>query len=131
MADVRSIHDHLKHYDRHLARLEELRRLLQEELAAARSGASGEHGPLTGGRRVAEIEAALARMDRERYGSCASCASFIPFDQLLHAPHRTTCDACAVPPPGRPAPGRAGEAPPRPRATPRAEAASSRTGATA
>ncbi|MGW5688264.1 hypothetical protein [Nonomuraea sp. NPDC003754] len=96
MADVRSVQVHLQHYDRHLAQLEELRRLLHDQLAALT--------PATGGRtsradrQVADIEAALDRMDRERYGVCTDCASFIPYEQLLRAPHRLACDGCAVPP---------------------------------
>ncbi|WP_165977158.1 hypothetical protein [Nonomuraea diastatica] len=94
MADVRSVHTHLQHYERYLARLEELRELLQDQLTAALSrprptGAAADP-------RTSEIEAALDRMDRGVYGTCRGCGTFIAYEQLLRTPYRSICDRCAL-----------------------------------
>ncbi|WP_166427385.1 TraR/DksA family transcriptional regulator [Nonomuraea mesophila] len=102
MADVRSVHTHLQHYERHLARLEELRELLQEQLTAALSRpqpAGATTGTTTGATadaRTSEIEAALDRMDRGIYGTCRGCGTFIAYEQLLRMPYRSICDRCAL-----------------------------------
>ncbi|MEO3789379.1 TraR/DksA C4-type zinc finger protein [Nonomuraea sp. B10E15] len=98
MADVRSVHTHLQHYERHLARLEELRELLQDQLAAALSRprpADATPG-VTADPRTSEIEAALDRMDRGIYGTCRCCGTFIAYEQLLRRPYRSICDRCAL-----------------------------------
>ncbi|TDC07753.1 hypothetical protein E1267_12455 [Nonomuraea longispora] len=94
MADVKSVHTHLQHYERHLARLEELRELLQEQLTAAlsRPRPSG----ATADARTSEIETALDRMDRGIYGTCRGCGTFIAYEQLLRMPYRSICDRCAL-----------------------------------
>ncbi|GAA2276249.1 hypothetical protein GCM10010149_19180 [Nonomuraea roseoviolacea subsp. roseoviolacea] len=88
MADVRSVHTLLQRYDQHLERLEELRALLHDRLAAARS--RGDH------ERAAAVGAALERMDRAVYGVCRRCGALIAFEQLLRAPERQACDGCAA-----------------------------------
>ncbi|MER7502711.1 hypothetical protein AB0L05_33930 [Nonomuraea pusilla] len=103
MSDARSVHTHLHDYERHLAQLDRLRAILEEELAGAR-------GP-----RAARIEAALDRMDRGLYGACGRCGAFIPYERLLRTFDRPTCDACAAGPDAehdrRPVAPRAGTAP--------------------
>ncbi|MEV4567671.1 hypothetical protein AB0K12_28210 [Nonomuraea sp. NPDC049419] len=87
MADDRSVHTHLQHYAEHLERLEELRELLDDRLAAT--------DPVPDRAAAGRIRAALERMDRGLYGICRGCGIFISFDQLLQAPDRTSCDACS------------------------------------
>ncbi|MEO3891752.1 TraR/DksA C4-type zinc finger protein [Nonomuraea sp. B5E05] len=94
MADVRSVHTHLQHYERHLARLEELRELLQDQLTAALS--RPRPADVTADPRTSEIEAALDRMDRGIYGTCRCCGTFIAYEQLLRRPYRSICDRCAL-----------------------------------
>ncbi len=94
-----SVHTHLQRYEAHLDQLEELRALLQAQLGAARrrlATVSGRHARGAARRRAAEIEAALDRLHRGRYGICQRCAAFIPLDQLRRAPQRRTCDTCAA-----------------------------------
>jgi RNA polymerase-binding transcription factor DksA len=87
MADDRSVHTHLQHYTEHLNRLEELRELLDERLAAT--------DPVLDHAAARRISDALDRMDRGLYGICECCGIFIPFDQLLQAPDRTACASCS------------------------------------
>ncbi|GII85735.1 hypothetical protein Ssi03_37250 [Sphaerisporangium siamense] len=98
MANVTSVHVHLRNYERHLARLEELRGLLHDQLATAvsqaRPAAGSAHRAVARGR-VAAIEAALERMNRGRYGICGRCGALIPFEQLRRRPERSACDGCA------------------------------------
>ncbi|MDR8414397.1 TraR/DksA C4-type zinc finger protein [Nonomuraea sp. 3-1Str] len=99
MADVRSVHTHLQHYEQHMARLEELRGLLYDQLAHAVAQPCPSAGRVrrrTARRRVAAIEAALERMDRGLYGTCQCCGAFIAFEQLRRRPHRRTCEGCAL-----------------------------------
>jgi DnaK suppressor protein len=46
------------------------------------------------GRLLAEIDAALDRLDAGTYGSCASCGSDIGFKRLAAMPSATRCIAC-------------------------------------
>ncbi|MBB5628149.1 hypothetical protein [Sphaerisporangium krabiense] len=98
MANVTSVHVHLRNYERHLARLEELRGLLHDQLATAvaesRPVADPAHRAAARGR-VAAIEAALERMNRGRYGTCGRCGALIPFEQLRRWPERSACEGCA------------------------------------
>jgi RNA polymerase-binding transcription factor DksA len=89
MADVRSVHTHLQHYAEHMARLEELRGLLHDQLATADSCPTTDPAlQRDARRRIAAIWAAL-------YGICQCCGAFIAVDQLLRAPDRIACDGCA------------------------------------
>lgn len=109
MADIRSIHALMRAHDRHEAQLDTLRDLLGERLAAARAelarvpAAHRRTHPVR--RRIGELEAAIDRLDRGRYGICRSCGAFIEMTVLLHAPQRQECAACR--PDGRPADERA------------------------
>jgi hypothetical protein len=84
MASVQTL---MQEYDRHLARLEQLRGLLEERLAAARSEGNAKW-------RIAAIEAAIERMDRGRYGICRRCGAVIAFGALSRAPQRQLCEGC-------------------------------------
>ncbi|WP_188195735.1 hypothetical protein [Nonomuraea sp. SYSU D8015] len=96
MADVRSVHTHLQHYAQHMAQLEELRKLLHDQLATADSCPATDPALQRVARgRIAAIWAALERMERGLYGICQCCGGFMAFDQLLRAPDRTACDGCA------------------------------------
>jgi RNA polymerase-binding transcription factor DksA len=44
---------------------------------------------------LAEIDAALARLDAGTYGTCARCRRPIPAGRLLARPRSTTCVTCA------------------------------------
>lgn len=44
---------------------------------------------------VAEIDAALARIDAGTYGRCARCQADIPAPRLMARPKSTTCVPCA------------------------------------
>ncbi|MEU6998109.1 hypothetical protein [Nonomuraea sp. NPDC046570] len=92
MADIRSVHALMQDYQRHLAHLEELRGLLRERLEVARSAGGRSAGRAV--RLIAEIEAAIERMDSGRYGTCLRCGTFIALDQLRNAPHRQECVEC-------------------------------------
>lgn len=48
-----------------------------------------------GRRRLAEIEAALQRLDDGSYGICARCEEAIARERLLALPTATTCARCA------------------------------------
>ncbi|MFC5818047.1 TraR/DksA family transcriptional regulator [Nonomuraea harbinensis] len=91
----------MQDYDQHRARLEELRDLLEERLAAARADLSAAvtagSAALAGlARRESDaIESALARMDRGLYGTCVRCGAFIPYGVLRRIPHEQLCLACA------------------------------------
>lgn len=78
----------MQDYTQHLARLEELRELLEERLATARTT----EGPRA--RTVAALEAAIERMDRGLYGTCRRCSAFIPFEALLRSPQEPYCATC-------------------------------------
>jgi len=90
----------MQDYSQHLARLEELRVLLEERLAAAgeeldglvRTGPADRTGPVRA--YVAAIEAAIERMDRGLYGTCRRCSAFIPYEVLLRTPHEQLCAGC-------------------------------------
>lgn len=84
MAEIGSARRLMEDYQRHMVQLDELRRLLEERLAAAGTGLDD----------VAEIEAAIERMDRGLYGTCLRCEAFIPIAQLRLAPHKQECAAC-------------------------------------
>ncbi|HLU74388.1 MAG TPA: hypothetical protein VKZ82_19560 [Nonomuraea sp.] len=90
----------MQDYDQHLARLEELRGLLEERLAAARAdlAAAVAAGSATlaglARRESAAIESALDRMDRGRYGTCLRCGALIPYGELRRTPHEQLCPAC-------------------------------------
>jgi RNA polymerase-binding transcription factor DksA len=43
---------------------------------------------------LAEIEAAMRRLDVGRYGGCEACLRSIPFDDLVAAPARRRCTSC-------------------------------------
>jgi DnaK suppressor protein len=45
--------------------------------------------------KLAQIEAALKRIDDKTYGLCQDCEEPIPEKRLLHNPHFQTCVACA------------------------------------
>ncbi|MFC4058841.1 TraR/DksA family transcriptional regulator [Planomonospora corallina] len=115
MGDIRWASSLLEDYQRHTARLEELRALLHERLAAARAElsslaedgraperpADGGPVPLDWGRAerartaVAEIEAAIERLDFGVYGTCRRCGVFIALQRLRRVPHTRHCAACA------------------------------------
>ncbi|MEW9550382.1 hypothetical protein [Nonomuraea sp. NPDC050783] len=90
MAGTGSLHDLMRHYDQHLARLEDLRALLHEQLAAA----TRLRDARAARRRTAAVEEALERMDRGCYGTCLRCGALIPFEQLRRRPQRRRCDGC-------------------------------------
>ncbi|WP_449063235.1 TraR/DksA family transcriptional regulator [Planomonospora algeriensis] len=114
MGDIRSASRLLGEYQRHTAQLEELRGLLHERLTAAREEwrslteggqvperpTGDEPVPLAWGRAerartaVAEIEAAIERLDFGVYGTCGSCARFIALERLRSIPHTRHCAAC-------------------------------------
>ncbi|WP_155338938.1 hypothetical protein [Acrocarpospora corrugata] len=85
--------------ERHLAQLEELRALLQEQHAAAVAelgAVTSESGDqLRLAAHAAEIEAAIERMDRGLYGTCRRCGAFIPLAVLFRAPQEQRCPGCA------------------------------------
>jgi DnaK suppressor protein len=92
-----SLQTFMQDYDHHLARLEELRELLEERLTAARDVLAGIAVPSQAGparEQVAAIEAALERMDRGLYGTCRRCSAFIPYEVLLRAPQEQLCAGC-------------------------------------
>jgi DnaK suppressor protein len=45
--------------------------------------------------RLANVDEALARLERGEYGRCPSCGRGIPFERLLVFPETPTCAACA------------------------------------
>jgi DnaK suppressor protein len=45
--------------------------------------------------KLAQIEAALKRIDDKTYGLCQDCEEPIPEKRLLHNPHFQACVACA------------------------------------
>jgi|HubBroStandDraft_5_1064220.scaffolds.fasta_scaffold381486_2 DnaK suppressor protein len=45
--------------------------------------------------KLAQIEAALKRIDDKTYGLCQDCEEPIPEKRLLHNPHFQTCVTCA------------------------------------
>jgi DnaK suppressor protein len=92
-----SLQTFMQDYDHHLARLEELRELLEERLTAARDVLAGIALPSAAEparEQVAAIEAALERMDRGLYGTCRRCSAFIPYEVLLRAPQEQLCAGC-------------------------------------
>lgn len=44
---------------------------------------------------LAEIEAAMRRVEEGRFGSCEGCDGVIAFDDLLIAPQRRLCAGCS------------------------------------
>lgn len=44
---------------------------------------------------LAQIGAALRRIEEGTYGACEACGAAIPFDRLLVFPETLTCAACA------------------------------------
>jgi DnaK suppressor protein len=114
MGDIRSASSLLGEYQRHTAQLEELRALLHERLTAARKewrsltegGRAPERPagngpvPLAWGRAerartaVAEIEAAIERLDFGVYGTCGRCGTFVALERLRSIPHTRHCAAC-------------------------------------
>jgi RNA polymerase-binding transcription factor DksA len=95
-----SLQTFMQDYDQHLARLEELRGMLEEQLAASRADLSAAvaagSATLAGlaRRRRAAIESALARMDRGLYGTCVRCGAFIPYGVLRLCPYEQHCATC-------------------------------------
>jgi DnaK suppressor protein len=47
-------------------------------------------------RHLAEIDAALARLDQGSYGICVRCGAGIPADRLAARPAAATCISCAA-----------------------------------
>ncbi|MEV4184192.1 TraR/DksA C4-type zinc finger protein [Streptosporangium canum] len=114
MGDIRSASRLLEEYRRHTAQLEELRALLHERLAAARAerdsltegdqvpGPATADGPVPlawrraerARKAVAEIEAAIDRLDFGLYGTCLRCGAFIALERLRRAPHARHCAVC-------------------------------------
>lgn len=118
MGDIRSTSRLLREYQHHTAWLEELRGLLHERLAAARAeldsltatehspghppGPAAPGGPVPpprdgaerAGTAVAEIEAAIERLDVGVYGTCRRCGTFISLHRLRRIPHTRYCAAC-------------------------------------
>jgi DnaK suppressor protein len=45
--------------------------------------------------KLAQIEAALKRIEDKTYGKCLDCEENIPEKRLLHNPHFQTCVSCA------------------------------------
>jgi len=45
--------------------------------------------------RLAQIQGALARMERGDYGRCEGCGAPIPFERLFIFPEAASCAACA------------------------------------
>ncbi|GIH71360.1 hypothetical protein [Sphaerimonospora thailandensis] len=84
MAEIGSARRLMEDYQRHIVQLAELRVLLEERLGAADAGLDD----------IAEIEAAIERMDLGLYGTCRRCEAFIPVAQLRLAPHKQECAAC-------------------------------------
>jgi RNA polymerase-binding transcription factor DksA len=99
MADIRSVHMLMQDHERFEAQLDTLRELLSERLAAARAELARTPTSLRrrARRRIGELEAAIARMDRGLYGICRTCGVFIALETLLAAPHRQECEACHRP----------------------------------
>nr|WP_240979916.1 TraR/DksA C4-type zinc finger protein [Streptomyces sp. HNM0574] len=65
----------------------------------ADTGAGAEAGFLTVQRTaaedvLAEVEAALARLEQGNYGSCEGCAEAIPAERLEALPHARRCIGC-------------------------------------
>ncbi|MEU7694500.1 TraR/DksA family transcriptional regulator [Microbispora hainanensis] len=87
MAEIRSPRLLMEECRRYSAQLSELRTLLEERLHAA----VGEAATIE----VAEIEAALERMERGLYGTCTRCEAFLPLDRLRRMPHVQVCASCA------------------------------------
>jgi DnaK suppressor protein len=87
-------------------------RELSAIIESASSGADDEHDPegatlaferqhaaalLNGARqRLAEIEAAMARLEEGRYGQCAACGGPIGAARLSARPTASTCIRCAA-----------------------------------
>ncbi|MFJ2030265.1 TraR/DksA family transcriptional regulator [Streptosporangium sp. NPDC087985] len=114
MGDIRSTSRLLEEYQRHTAQLDELHALLHERLVAARAEwtsltenetvpgppAAGEPVPLAWGRAerakttVAEIEAAIERLNFGVYGTCQRCGAFITLRRLRRVPHTRHCSVC-------------------------------------
>lgn len=84
MAEIGSARRLMEDYQRHIVQIAELRVLLEERLGAP--GAALDD--------IAEIEAAMERMDRGLYGTCTRCEAFIPVAQLRLAPHKQECASC-------------------------------------
>ena len=95
-----------------LAQIEALRREFDEVVAASRSSnADDEHDPegatiaferqqvvallASARRRLADVEAALARRDAGGYGVCESCGRPIAPERLAARPTARTCIDCA------------------------------------
>lgn len=89
--------------------LEELRRLLDGELAERRAALAqhaaeelepGDERELADARAeqhveaIGDLEAALARLATGTYGSCERCATAIPFERLEAMPAARRCVAC-------------------------------------
>ncbi|GAA1022458.1 hypothetical protein Aple_075530 [Acrocarpospora pleiomorpha] len=90
-----SLHTFIQDYEWHLARLEQLRALLEERRSAARNElerSGAQHRLLA---QLAAIESAIERIDRGLYGACQRCGTFIPLTVLFQAPHEQRCPDCA------------------------------------
>lgn len=62
---------------------------------AAKQGGQAADTPLANyARKLARIEAALARMDKGRYGFCLTCEGRIALHRLEADPAETVCDTC-------------------------------------
>ncbi len=63
--------------------------LLERELA--------ELGANRAGQAIAEIEDALARIERGTYGRCEACGAAVARERLEAIPHARNCVACSAP----------------------------------
>jgi DnaK suppressor protein len=94
------------------AQIEALTRSFDDVVAASQSSnADDEHDPegatiaferaqltallAAGRRRVADLDAALDRIEAGTYGVCAGCGTPIPAERLAARPFATTCVPCA------------------------------------
>jgi len=80
------------HHARGQAGTQQLRRLLQETVAARRA--------------LCDTEEALARLSAGHYGSCEQCDVDIPAAQLAREPEARYCERCFRQPTGNPGPAR-------------------------
>jgi DnaK suppressor protein len=114
MGDIRSSDRLLEEYRRNAVQLAEFRALLHERLTAARAERdslpgdehlpeppeAGEPIPLAWGRAkragtaVAEIEAAIERLNSGMYGTCRRCGASIALRRLRRIPHTRHCVVC-------------------------------------
>lgn len=76
------------------------RRAALEELGGEAAGAEGTEREVSGAvaarlaQAIADLEAALARMDDGTYGTCVRCGAAIPFERLEAVPAARLCVAC-------------------------------------